>query len=131
MIYYMYNPEFDQEILDFMRGENTSKSQDHPSITSTVYLFDVKNQTTGYMWLEIREKYVELVEFFFKGSVKEMWGLYEFIVGFSCRQSKPFLRMKLPDHEKGNDLIKRWGGEVVERDEKELLIEIPFLSYQE
>ncbi|MGA9289032.1 MAG: hypothetical protein WBV93_11900 [Anaerobacillus sp.] len=131
MIYYMYNPEFDQEILDFMRGQNTSKSQAYPSITSTVYLFEVKNQTTGYMWLEIREEYVELVEFFFKGSVKDMWRLYEFIIGFSCRQSKPFLRIKLPDDDQGSELIKRWGGEVVERDEKELLIEIPFLSYQE
>ena len=127
----MYNPEFDQEILDFMRSENTSNSQDHPSTTSTVYLFDVKNQTTGYMWLEIREEYVELIEFFFKGSVKKMWGLYEFIVGISRRQRKQFLRMKIPNQEQGNDLVKRWGGEVMERDEKELLIEIPFLSYRE
>lgn len=126
MIFYVYNPEFDEEVLHSLRIE--SESDDCvPSEDSIVYLFEEQEETIGYMWLEVKCDRVTLVNFFFKGSEGKKRGLYDFIVKLARNQSKPFLLMRIPEL-MSEDMMKKWDGKIRERDGKDLLIEIPFLK---
>ncbi|MGG1684934.1 hypothetical protein [Pseudalkalibacillus sp. NRS-1564] len=129
MIFYTYNCEFDEETLDSIRSENMARLQLQPSSHSIVYLFEEKEQTVGYVWIETYEEYVEVVEFFNKGNEKKRWGLYEFIVQLAYKQRKQRIIMSVPNSEYGMTFVKKWEGEIRERDGKDLHIEIPFLSY--
>ncbi|MFK3959548.1 hypothetical protein [Guptibacillus hwajinpoensis] len=129
MIFYTYNSEFDEETLESIRSENIARLQLQPSSHSTVYLFEEKEQTVGYVWIETFEEYVEAVEFFYKGNEKKRWSLYEFIVQFAYKQRKQRIIMSVPNSEYGMTFVKKWEGEIRERDGKDLHIEIPFLSY--
>ncbi|KMM38899.1 hypothetical protein [Guptibacillus hwajinpoensis] len=124
MIFYVYNPEFDEEVLHSLRIENPSYNR-FPSEESIVYLFEEQEETIGYMWMEVNGDHVMLVDFFFKGSEGKKRGLYDFIVKLAKNQSRPFLLMKIPEF-MSEDIRKKWGGKIRERDGKDLLIEIPF-----
>ncbi|WP_283152348.1 hypothetical protein [Guptibacillus hwajinpoensis] len=131
MIFYTYNSEFDEETLESIRSENIAKLQLQPSSHSIVYLFEEKEQNVGYVWIETFEEYVEAVEFFYKGNEKKRWGLYEFIVQLAYKQKKQRIIMSIPNSEYGMTFVKKWEGEIRERDGKDLHIEIPFLSYSD
>lgn len=126
MIFYPFNPEFDLETLKLIRLEN---GVDHkkPSFHSTIYLFEEKDQTVGYVWLENGIALVELMEFYYKGAEEKKWGLYEFIVKLAKTQNEEGISMRIPATALGEKFLKKWEGKVVERDERELRIEIPFL----
>lgn len=126
MIFYVYNPEFDKEVFQSLR---LGKYYDiiFPSADSIVYLFEEKEETIGYIWMEVKGEYVTLIDFLFKGSEDKKRLLYDFIVKLAKNQSKPLLLMKIPInmHE---EVMKKWGGKIRERDGKDILIEIPFLK---
>lgn len=126
MIFYVYNPEFDKEVFHSLRLEKYSDDV-LLSANSIVYLFEEKEETIGYMWMEVQGDHVMLIDFFFKGSEDKKRGLYDFIVKLAKNQSKPLLLMKMPVnmHE---EVMKKWGGKIRERDGKDILIEIPFLK---
>ncbi|MDP4550790.1 hypothetical protein Q9251_07825 [Alkalihalobacillus macyae] len=124
MIFYVYNPEFDEDVLHSLRIENPSDDR-LPSEESIVYLFEEQEETIGYMWMEVEGDHVTLVDFFFKGSEAKKRGLYDFIVKLAKNQSKAILLMKIPEFI-SEDIRKKWGGKIRERDGKDLLIEIPF-----
>ncbi|TKD71894.1 hypothetical protein [Pseudalkalibacillus hwajinpoensis] len=126
MIFYVYNPEFDKEVFHSLRLEKYSDDV-LLSANSIVYLFEEKEETIGYMWMEVKGDHVMLIDFFFKGSEDKKRGLYDFIVKLAKNQSKPLLLMKMPVnmHE---EVMKKWGGKIRERDGKDILIEIPFLK---
>ncbi|WP_273834640.1 hypothetical protein [Guptibacillus sedimenti] len=127
MIFYAFNPEFDNETLESIRSENVIRVGKAPSPHSTIYLFESKDQTVGYVWMESISECMELLEFFYKGSEEKRWGLYDFVVKLAEKQRKKAIRMKTPANEMGEKFLKKWGGMVVERDERGMLIEIPFL----
>ena len=126
MIFYLYNSEFDLEALKLIRFEN-GMGDKKPSPHSTIYLFEEKDQTVGYLWLEKGITQVELLEFFYKGAEEKRWGLYEFTVQLAKKQSEEGIIMRIPATHIGEKFLKKWEGRVVERDERELRIEIPFL----
>jgi hypothetical protein len=128
MNFYAFNPDFDNETLESIRSENVIRVGIEPSPHSTIYLFESKDQTVGYVWMESLSEYVELLEFFYKGSEEKRWGLYDFVVKLAEKQRKKAIRMKTPANEMGEKFLKKWGGVVVERDGRGMLIEIPFLS---
>ena len=128
MIFYSFNPEFDIETLESIRSENVMRIENEPSPYSTIYLFEAKDQTVGYMWMEGLSEYVELMEFFYKGEEEKRWGLYDFVVKLAEKQGKKRIRMEIQANQMGEKFVKKWGGMVVERDGRGVLIEIPFLS---
>lgn len=128
MIFYSFNPDFDIETLESIRSDNVMRIENEPSPHSTIYFFESKDQTVGYVWMEGLSEYVELLEFFYKGSEEKRWGLYDLVVKLAEKQRKKAIRMKTPANEMGEKFLKKWGGMVVERDERGMLIEIPFLS---
>ncbi|WP_226658556.1 GNAT family N-acetyltransferase [Guptibacillus hwajinpoensis] len=127
MIFYPFNPEFDHKSLKLIRSENGGSNDKEPSPYSTIYLFEEKDQTVGYLWFETGKAQVELMEFYFKGEEEKRWGLYDFIVKLAKKQNEERLRMRIPATSLGEKFLKKWEGKVVERDERELRIEIPFL----
>lgn len=126
MIFYVYNPEFDEDVFHSLRMERCSDAS-LPSEQSIVYLFEEKEETLGYMWMEVKGDHVALVDFFFKGAEDKKRGLYDFIVKLAKNQSKPLLRMKIPEI-MSEEAVKKWDGKIRERDGKDILIEIPFLK---
>ncbi|MDQ0483422.1 hypothetical protein [Guptibacillus hwajinpoensis] len=124
MIFYVYNPEFDEAVFHSLQMEKCSRAC-FPSEQSIVYLFEEKEETLGYMWMEVNADHVALVDFFFKGSEVKKRGLYDFIVKLAKKQSKSFLLMRIPEF-MNEDIREKWGGKIRERDGKDLLIEIPF-----
>lgn len=128
MIFYAFNPDFDNETLESIRSENVRRVCNALSPNSTIYLFESKDQTVGYVWIESFSDCIELLEFFYKGSEVKRWGLYDFVVKLAEKQRKKAIRMKTPANEMGEKFLEKWGGTVVERDENGVLIEIPFRS---
>lgn len=126
MIFYSYNPEFDEDSFDTLRKENPRYSRRSPSNDSIIYLLEMDETTIGYIWIEMMSNHIELVEFYFAGNETKKWGLYDFIVKTSKKHGKPCLIMSLPRGEKQEEFLKKWGGKVRERNKEDSIVKIPF-----
>lgn len=126
MIFYTYNPEFDEESFDMMRKRNPGFSQRNPSNSAIIYLLEMDEETIGYIWIEKMSNHSELVEFYFAGNEAKKWNLYDFIVKTSKKHGKPCLIMSVPRGEQQEEFLRKWGGEVRERNKEDNIVSIPF-----
>ncbi|WP_347550731.1 hypothetical protein ABFG93_03670 [Pseudalkalibacillus hwajinpoensis] len=128
MIFYTYNPEFDEETLGWIRAENAKRSMRSLSPNSIIYLFESEELTVGYLWLEVEKNRVEMVEFHFNGSNAKKWALYDFATRIAKKQEQDYFVIRVQEEKELDEFISKWGGKAMERDGKDVIIKIPFLK---